>query len=237
MTGRGSWSASGVGGTRDFKRDRPGPYYTRDIGRIKVVDNNTRAVFEAVKVYQRALNRQTSAVLAVDGWFGKVTHRAVVRYQKAADIPGTTAWGGIGPETSEHLLRPYVNAIVRRQESHIPARIVRGLIGKESQWDAGAVGFIDDDDVGLAQINADAHPDWGFVKRIKPLHNVQFIVDYLASNLKQLDDDLEDAIAAYNLGVAGARRWIERGRPNEYTPPGSTSVRHVWDYINEIKAG
>lgn len=235
MTGRGAWPNSGLGGTKKYKDStKPGPYYYLGSGYGKVRNNNDRAVRQAVKVYQRMLNREINAGLRVDGKYGDGTREAMVDFQ---NHEGINNWGGIGPETSEYLLRDYLKFIVRRSNTHVPPEVVSGIIRTESTWDVGCVGYLDSDDVGLAQINADAHPDMSFAERIRPKYNFQFIIDYLEYSLNDFDGNLDNAIASYNLGRGGARTWIRAGRPNRWRPSGSTVDRFVWDYINKIKAG
>jgi len=243
MTGRGSWSS--IGGTLAYKTDKPGPYYklpivgTNYIGKKAPANANERAVVGAVKAYQTALNRRLGTNIAADGVFGPVTKSKVVAFQQKV---GESADGAIGPKTSKALLFPDLDRIVKAELLKYPALgaitpvIVCGVITQESGWDAGAVGFADERDVGLAQINGEAHPEWTEEQRLVPELSFKFVFDYLkmAVNDNQINT-IEDAIASYNLGVGGARRWISQGRPALYYPPGATKGRDVWGYINTIK--
>jgi soluble lytic murein transglycosylase-like protein len=121
--------------------------------------------------------------------------------------------------------------------SRITPKIVSGTVNHESMWDAGAVGYLDDSDLGLAQINGTAHPDLSRVERLNPLVAFDFVVRYYENALSQLDNNVRDAIASYNLGIGGARRWISQGRPQWYTPEGASRARNVWQYIDSILAG
>jgi len=240
--GRGAWNAKGIGGTIGYTRDKPGPYYAvpkkgHDLkrvgsGRWTSDDPNERAVHGGVLAFQRALNRRGNYDLDTDGIYGNETAEAVTIFQQEG-VPNTTPWGGIGPDTAKAILLPDLK--VRCQRRGFPhTQVVCGLITQESGWDAGAVGYVDVDDLGLAQINADAHPTWTEKMRLKPLYSFDFVIDYLISSLDTLDGNLEDAIASYNLGVGGANRWISQGRPQWYTPSGADEPRDVQAYIHKI---
>lgn len=242
MAGRGAWSS--VGGTLNYDGDGPGPYY-RD-GRRDTVDvgtyrrnANERAVAGAVKAYQEALTRRIGIQLANDGVFGPVTKRAVKQFQELA---GTTADGVVGPNTSKLLLFPDLRRRVNVFRSYRPKTadlltpvLVCGVISHESNWDAGAVGYLDERDVGLAQINAEAHPEWSEEERLDPELSFEFVSNYLHNALIYFDLDLNLAIASYNLGLGGATTWDNKGRPNPYTPAGSTTPRDMLHYIENIK--
>ena len=112
--------------------------------------------------------------------------------------------------------------------------MVCGIVQNESGWDPGAVGYVKPVDIGLAQINGDSHPDMSERERLQPEFAFNFIISYLLNAMKALDGNLDDAIVSYNLGITGCKRWIAAGRPEIYTPPGSTT-RNVWAYIDRIK--
>ena len=71
-------------------------------------------------------------------------------------------------------------------------------------------------------------------ERLQPKFAFNFIISYLLNAMKALDGNLDDAIVSYNLGITGCKRWIAAGRPEIYTPPGSTT-RNVHAYIERIK--
>lgn len=241
MTGRGAWPVSGAGGTKAYKNHlKPGPYYYLGSG-VKPADrkrnDNEYAVWKAVAAYQVALNRRLGTRLVVDGIFGSATSTAVTKFQNAHEATTGTPWGGIGPQTSRALLRPDLKALVKAHGNElITVHMVSGTINHESQWDAGAIGYLDDTDFGLAQINGTAHPDLSRAERLNPSIAFNFVINYYENALSQLDNNVRDSIASYNLGIGGARRWISQGRPEWYTPSGSTRARNVWQYIDSILA-
>jgi hypothetical protein len=245
MTGRGSWNTQGVGGTKQYKdATKPGPYFFTGTGYVaagETRDANSYAVFMGVKAFQRALNREGVGCL-VDGLYGPATTKAMTTFQEkwtATGDPKASVWGGVGPDTSERLLRPWLITTLTQMAHNalITATIVSGVVHQESQWDPGAVGAADDRDVGLAQINADAHDDLDTDERLTPEVAFQFIVSYLNESLSLLGNNLRDAIASYNLGVGGTRSWIRAGRPDLWTPAGASKPRDVKLYIDTVLQG
>jgi peptidoglycan hydrolase-like protein with peptidoglycan-binding domain len=239
VNGRGAWNVSGLGGTKKYKDGtKPGPYYYIGSGKGDTSDPNVYAVKGAVKAYQRALNRRLDGNLLVDGIFGPVTSGAVTKFQEKNEAATGTPWGGIGPDTSKALLLPDLKVVWRQDaDPELPLRVVSGTIRHESNWDAGAVGYVDPRDVGLAQINADAHPEWSIDTRLQPYNAFRFVVAYYNESLPYFKGNVRDAIASYNLGRGGARSWIRAGRPDTWTPAGSTTPRDVKGYIDSILKG
>jgi len=246
MSGRGSWNIQGAGGTKQYKdASKPGPYYFTGTGYITsgTRDANAYAVFMGVKAFQRALGREGIACL-VDGLYGPATTKAMTAFQekwKATGDPKASVWGGVGPETSERLLRPWLVTTLGQMAHNalITAMVVSGIVRTESEWDPGAVGAADERDVGLAQINTDAHTDVDTDERLTPEVSFQFIISYCNEALSLLGNNLRDAVASYNLGVGGARSWIKAGRPDLWAPAGTdpNKPRNVKNYIDKVLQG
>lgn len=208
---------------------------------IDETDLNQRAVKGAVKAYQSALNRRLGTKLLVDGILGPVTSRTITDFQKES---GEYVDGVLGPKTSRSLLLPDLEKTVRNYRTAYPGHneitsvIVSGVINSESGWDAGAVGAVDNNDLGLAQINGPAHTQYNEASRLNPLVAFPFVFNYLRESLDYVSIvTIDDAIASYNLGVGGATKWIAAGRPDIYKPTPTSAPRNVRDYINKIKAG
>lgn len=239
--GRGAWNNAGVGGTKKYKDgDTPGPYYYLGTGKKpsgRRRTNDEYAVYRAVIGYQRALNRRMGAKLTVDGYFGPETSAAVTKFQEKHSDQTGTPWGGIGPESSEALLTPDVKKIVTTRDTDVTLEMVTGTVRHEGIWDCGAVGYLDTTDLGLAQINGKAHPTMTKRQRLNPMFAFNFIIDYYENALNQLDGNIRDAVASYNLGIGGARSWIAAGRPDTWTPAGQTRPRDVKGYIDRILKG
>lgn len=235
--GRGAWPVSGAGGTKKYKdASKPGPYYYLGSGKTKLNDDEF-AVRRAIRAYQRALNRRLGTDLRIDGRFGEHTAAAVWEFQEKNSEKTGTPWGGIGPETSEALLRPDAEKVIADRKTKVTLEMVTGTVRHEGIWDAGAVGYLDPNDLGLAQINGPAHPDMTKKQRLNPIFSFNFIVDYYENALKQLDGNLRDAVASYNLGIGGTRAWIKAGRPDLWTPAGASRPRNVKLYIDNILKG
>jgi hypothetical protein len=250
--GRGAWNAQGVGGTLSIDGKKPGMYYrlpatgTKYIGSgIDTTNQDQRAVKGAVKAYQAALNRRLGRNLTLDGVLGPVTSKAIVDWQIKAK---ETADGAIGPKTSKSLLLWDLAGVVSKNWKLYPSSlpisqtVICGLITQESGWDAGAVGYVDNRDLGLAQINSAAHPEYTEAQRLDPMVAFQFVFDYLRTSLDDAKiETIDDAIASYNLGVGGAKKWIAAGRPDLWDPTGTSpddpnyAPRNVRKYINTIK--
>lgn len=248
MSGRGAWANSGLGGTLNVTGTGPGPYYVLSDGGPWVgsagleadATANERAVTGAVKAYQHGLHRRLDVPIKFDGQFGPRTKQLVKDFQVSV---GISDWGGIGPDTSKMLLFPDLRFVVNKRRDEvgplgdmITPVLVCGVITMESTWDAGAVGFADEHDVGLAQINAQAHPDMSEEERLQPVTSFNFVFDYMLAALRADGiEDIKDAVASYNLGIGGTRTWIRAGRPSLWTPPGSTVERDMDHYIYTIR--
>lgn len=248
MTGRGEWSASGVGGTLNIKGTDGGPFYrtpatgTNWIGKdIDSTDPNERAVKGAVKAWQAAVNRRLGTHIYVDGIYGPQTETAIKTFQS---VVGEVADGAIGPKTSKALLLPDLQKTVRNYQTAYPGhaviswQIICGVISNESAWDAGSVGYVDDQDLGLAQINGPAHTQYTEAQRLDPLVAFAFVFNYLRASIDTAKIvTIDDAIASYNLGVGGAGKWIDAGRPDIWRPTATSAPRDVRGYIDRIKSG
>lgn len=247
--GRGAFPSSGLGGTLDFAGMKPGKYYRakapeapttllmpglvafRAIRDNKPVSVNDFAVYSAVKYLQGEFGE------TVDGILGPKTDAKVKAWQASR---GIKADGVFGPQSSRTLLSPKIEAEAKLQLlAHFTdlAALVRGHITYESGWDPGAVGRQDPRDLGIAQIHLPAHPEFDPEEAFTPSVAIPWMVRFVQGNLEAMDYNVRDAVAAYNLGKAGARSWIAAGRPQYWKPEGSVEARDMWRYINNVLAG
>jgi peptidoglycan hydrolase-like protein with peptidoglycan-binding domain len=196
------------------------------------VSQDYSAVFHGVVGIQMLLNNTLSKNMNCDGVFGPVTDAAVREFQKSAKLFED---GVVGIRTVRSLMYPLiVDAANKRNESWQP---IFGIMQSESGWDPGAIGFTDPNDVGLAQINLIAHPHVSFAQALCPSFATNFVAEYFRNALNQLNNNEDDAIASYNLGIGGTRMWIAAGRPDVWTPPWSGSgPRKVSEYIAKIRS-
>jgi hypothetical protein len=238
--GRGAWPKDGAGGTLSLGGTEPGAYYVLAApeeglplvgsGGRNSTSGDERAVHGGVRAIQRALNRRGKYGLTVTGKFDAPTRDATVEFQRSLDA---SHWGGIGQSTAKALFLPDLQSRCRTLK--FPAwEVACGVVQNESAWDPGAVGKVKPVDIGLAQINGDAHPDMSERERLSPTFAFTFIINYLTNAMKALDGNVDYAIASYNLGISGCRRWVAEGCPEWYTPPGSVP-RNVPAYIDRIK--
>jgi hypothetical protein len=235
--GRGAWPTAGTGGTLDWDGKTPGRYYALAASGMPLVGSggwksrsgDERAVHGAVLAIQRALNRRIKARLEVTGRFDTATSRAASAFRTSI---GEDSWGGVGPHTARELFLPDLKTMCT-QRGISQWEVVCGIVQNESAWDPGAVGYVKPVDIGLAQINGDAHPDMSERERLQPSTAFGFVISYLTNAMKALDGNLDHAIASYNLGITGAKRWIAEGCPEMYTPSGSVP-RNVPAYIERI---
>lgn len=243
--GRGAWSADGVGGTLapSGKETKPGPYYMlasdphdkiglgtwcrREQG--LPVDQDYNATFHGVVAIQALLNAYVKADLSGDGIFEERTKWYTAEAQKKA---GLTPDGIVGPKTMKAILLPLIEHISAELEE--PWEPIYGILRWEGGFDPGAVGRIDPQDWGLAQINTKYHPEVSFAEAFCPSFAVRFVASYIRYALDSLSGNLRDAVASYNLGIGGAKQWIEDGRPNVWLPSWSSLERKPNAYVDKI---
>jgi hypothetical protein len=238
--GRGAWPSLGAGGTLNSTGTGPGPFYVLARGDIDRIGNrakgagraalNDYAVHQGVIAIQRLASMHTGTELDPDGEFGTVTD-AVVR--AAQHKLGLKVDGVVGRKTMQSMLVPVIyRAAVAKDEPWEP---LFGILHHEGNWDPGAVGFIDNTDLGLAQINMGSHPHVTVAQAYDPFYAVGFVANYFRNSLNHLENNVRDAVASYNLGIGGTRQWIAAGRPDFWSPPWSPDrERNVKGYIDGI---
>lgn len=240
MSGRGAWSSKGRGGTlrRALNGSTPpGAYYLLAKAPTALVGSAARdatrafltptlddlAVNYGVKALQKLLNFVGSG-LSLDGVFGKGTDGAVRTFQSGAEIKVD---GSVGPTTMRLLLLPHIKRLGGEDW-----RVVYGLLKNEGGFDPGAVGTVDEQDLGLAQINGRAHPNMTIAQRFDPIVAIQFNADYIVESFKELGN-MRDAVLSYNLGIGGVRTWIKAGRPRYYSPDNG-APRDTTAYVDRV---
>jgi hypothetical protein len=237
--GRSAWPKAGAGGTLEWNGKTPGRYYCLAAAGMPLVgsggwkskDGNERATHGAVLAIQRALRRRLDIDLEITGVFDRATAEAASAFRHGI---GQDSWGGIGPYTAKELWLPELQRMCH-QRGIDQWQVVCGVIQNESSWDPGAVGYVKPVDIGLAQINGEAHPDMSEKERLSPTFSINFVISYLSNAMRALDGNLDHALASYNLGITGARRWLAAGAPEVYTPKGSVP-RNILAYIDRIKS-
>jgi hypothetical protein len=247
--GRGAWSSKGVGGTlkkttvKKVVQTVPGPYYmlhSTPLAQVGMraflmkyagqpVDMNDDAVHHGVIAIQ-VLVAGLGIPCPIHGVYDVETDTAV---RKAQGQLGLVADGVVGQSTMKKLLLPLIKRVAREQMNQ-DWRPIYGVLANEGAFDPGAVGFLDAEDLGLAQINMPSHPDVKFADAFCPSYAVKFVAGLLGQALSVFHDE-RDSIAAYNLGIGGTRAWIAAGRPDLWSPPHAPDrERNVKKYIDNI---
>lgn len=247
-TGRGAWPAMGWGGTLNIAGNAPGRYYRTAVGSTTKAPGAIGAMAErkslACNIDEYAVWRTVLAVqrylgaTTIDGvWSADTEARLKVWQTRTSMSPD----GIYGPASAKTMWRADAIMAARRTDSTHPdlTTMLLGHIGWESGWDPGAVGASTPQDLGLGQINGPAHPELNANDRLDPQTALPWMADFVDANLVAMAYNTRDAIAAYNLGVGGARSWIKAGRPDNYTRPGAGGnvvTTNVKKYIDNVLA-
>lgn len=244
--GRGAWSPTGVGGTLQLDRvkkvTKPGPYYmapvnstymiglqtSKDIAAGKTISIDNYAVYLGVKEIQKRLNQVLGATLAVDGIIGPKTDSWIRGLQYRL---GVTQDGMLGPATAAALFVPIVQ--VEAKKLGVDWKIPAGILKKECSFDPAAVGYYDPNDNGMGQINRIAHPEYSIEQCFDSIVTIDYAINRFKKARRDWGND-RDAVASYNLGYAGTREWINKGRPAIWTPSWDNKPRDTKKYIDDI---
>ena len=245
--GRGAWPTDGRGGTLAFNRTSPGKFYLYSPGFnmvgleavLKFLDNQpvprdelavnygVRGIQDLLKICPQVNSDELDQ--SNRGVFDEATRDAVVELQKVASL---TPDGVVGPQTMKSLM--LLPILRTASATYLPYEPVWGLLAYEGAWDPGAVGYLDGNDLGMAQVNTVAHPHVTWEMAFSPAWAILFICNYLNNASKYLDGNLRDMVASYNLGIGGAKQWIRAGRPGVWQPSWSSLERYPNDYIDRI---
>jgi soluble lytic murein transglycosylase-like protein len=253
IQGRGVWPSTGTGGTLTRTKDGkvvPGRWYLaapaaprgaepstdqriqihvfRQLRNGSTPNINDLAVFLGAKAIQKLLDFDESGQ---DGIIGPNTDQRIRDKQK--DL-GVAADGLIGPTTMKAMLMPLIREVGERHG--VRWKLLCGKLTWEGNFDPGAVGWADMDDLGLSQINIRAHPHVSVEEAFDPHFALHFGARLMRENLDAFDGNERDAIAAYNLGQGGTRQWIAAGRPDTWHGSWMNAPRNVKAYIDRILA-
>jgi peptidoglycan hydrolase-like protein with peptidoglycan-binding domain len=244
--GRGAWSVTGVGGTLQLDRlknvTKPGPYYmapvnstymiglqvSKDIAAGKIITIDNYAVYLGVKEIQKRLNQVLGANLTVDGIIGPRTDSWIKGLQYHL---GVVQDGMLGPATASALFVPIVQSEAKKLG--VDWKVPAGILKKECSFDPAAVGYEDPNDNGMGQINRIAHPEYTVEQCFDSIITIRYAINRYTKALKDWGN-VRDAVASYNLGYAGTREWISKGRPDIWTPSWDNKPRNTKKYIDDI---
>lgn len=234
--GRGAFPSGGLGGTLDVSGYRLGSYYRSPAGSSMAMPGLTGAL--AVKrgltcsINDYAVHRAVRALqpffgTTPDGILGPNSDAAIRAYQGRHNL---YVDGIVGPKTCKSLFAPLVDTAAEiAGHPEDLATVARGTISMESMYDPGAVGVSTPQDLGIGQINGPAHPNLSVNDRFDPTIAIPWVVNFIDSNMRAMGYDLDSGIAAYNLGVTGAKAWTAAGRPQMWYG------KDVYRYIQEVK--
>lgn len=232
--GRGGWSAKGEGGTLNLDGTGRGPYYRapaegstmprigsrvakaiRSSSRVEQISINDYAVYRGTMAVQNRL-ANLGYQIDIDGVWGPGTDGTVKDWQGKQ---GLVADGIYGPATARAMWEPVLAHEVNRRHAFfgfLDSTVVSMLAGHashESGWDPGAVGYVNPRDLGLYQVNLDAHDDITEKEATDPVSMAAWAFDFVVGNLNYTGWNVNDAIACYNAGRGGAESWVRDGRP------------------------
>jgi hypothetical protein len=153
VNGRGAWTKKGF-------PTGYGPYYCQVtagplVGSQATLGPDYNAVHYGARAVQMLINSLGyTPALTVDGVLGPKSDAAIKWAQTKA---GSYADGLVGPRTCKAILKPVFAAAETKYL--IPDHLLFGQLGNESGLDVGALGYYDNRDRGLAQINSRYHPE------------------------------------------------------------------------------
>ena len=118
------------------------------------------------------------------------------------------------------------------EEMHIEPAIIFGMIHRESNFDASAIGD-GGASFGLMQIQPRWHSErmerLGCNDLLDPFQNVTVGIDYFAEMLDRYDGDIHKALVAFNAGATGAEKhWFSKG---EYSSDYSRDVMQMAESV------
>jgi peptidoglycan hydrolase-like protein with peptidoglycan-binding domain len=174
-------------------------------------DARLGAAIIAIKNELRFNNSARPAMVGDLPFFGDAVSNSVKDFQEKV---GLTPDGVCGSRTLKELFRKRIEA------AEDANGLLRGVLGKktslESGFDPVAVGFVDNDDKGICQINTRIHTSVTEGKAFDPAFAIPWAAAFIASNKNKIEHDLNTlkaARAAYNIGGVYARQWLLAGFP------------------------
>ncbi len=124
--------------------------------------------------------------------------------------------------STDNRVRKYDSIIeATAKKYNLPADLIRAIIYVESSGQTDAISG--KKAVGLMQLSEAAAKDVGVRNRYDPQENIEGGTEYLSRLLKQYDNNLEHALAAYNWGMGNLDEALKSGQAwpqetSEYLP-------------------
>lgn len=153
--------------------------------------------------------------LAITPWYGECAAKVCAQFQKNQSLLRSTTAGTLGPTVARYLLRKRTHEMEAKYQ--IPDQLLGKLRQLESANDPAAVGYLDERDRGLLQINSYFHPEVSDDEAF----DIEFSLDYGGKELHLGFNTFEDwdvAVAAHNVGWGGAQDWLNADKPADGGP-------------------
>lgn len=131
------------------------------------------------------------------GKFGPRTKRAVIEFKKHKQFK--TINGAVGIGTSKALLRRPVEDFEKKWE--IPGRYLWGMIGTETAWDLGAVGYSTPYDVGICQFNLKYNTEYVAERYMEPTWALNETAKRLRARFVEYSRATTDSARAWDAAI------------------------------------
>jgi soluble lytic murein transglycosylase-like protein len=138
---------------------------------------------------------------------GNAADTAIRAFQSGHSL---TVDGEVGPRTAKALFAKRVHNVQRQYG--IADSILCRVASLESDWDPAAVGVADAADLGIVQIHMPAHPTITVEEAFTPSWALRWAAAAIHTAYASLGD-WDATIAAWNVGLGGARAWLAAGKP------------------------
>jgi hypothetical protein len=162
------------------------------------------------------------------GVFGRRTKVGVLRFKKSGNFKKVN--GVVGIRTSKALLRPLV---ADAQGDHrIPDNLLWGLIGSESAWDLGAVGYATPLDVGVCQFNLTYNPGVDAETAMNPVFAVMETGRRMRSRFNSFKSVAPTEEIAWNAAVLAHNSPVNAGK---YVTAGIFPTAQAAHYVASVR--
>lgn len=223
-TGRGAWTRRG------FLLDRS----TYKVGCSAPLDSvNSQdqwAVSCAVEGIRKLLAYEGYKVdhVGKTGVFGPRTKAKVKEFKEAEGFKKINGIVGVG--TSKALLRGLVADV--EKDFEIPDRLLWGIIGAETAWDIGAVGYTTPYDVGICQFNLQYNTEYPNETYMNPIFAVTETGKRLKARFREYRDLGATTTVAWNAAVLSHNSPVNARR---YALSGQFPSEQAEGYVNAVK--
>lgn len=183
--------------------------------------------------YALAKNGHRGAMVLDTPVLGDAARTQVKAFQAARGIGSD---GVIGPRTGELLLRAYF--MEAELNAGLPLGTVWQIGALESNFDVGAVGFVDANDRGPVQTHIYESPrTLTLGQAIRPAWSIPRAASRVARVAKATD--LDTGVASWNVGEGGAEWVFDHGKPASGSPDwwhGAEDLsERYWRYLELVR--